>query len=79
MPEGRRLCKKLSKQVCQEEAVISEIAPDIDLDDLDLKSVLSYDSDDNYVICGYSEYDIFLNHLLMKMTIAVSRSNKCRD
>ncbi|KAF2544639.1 hypothetical protein F2Q68_00031659 [Brassica cretica] len=36
---------------------ISEIAPDIDLEGHDLESVLSYDSDDNDVICGYSEYD----------------------
>ncbi|KAF8071423.1 hypothetical protein N665_1127s0003 [Sinapis alba] len=36
---------------------ISEIAPDIDLDSHDLESVLSYDSDDNNAICGYSEYD----------------------
>ncbi|CAF1810361.1 unnamed protein product [Brassica napus] len=36
---------------------ISEIAPDIDLEGHDLESVLSYDSDDNDAICGYSEYD----------------------
>ncbi|WZY99633.1 hypothetical protein YC2023_071962 [Brassica napus] len=36
---------------------ISEIAPDIDLEGHDLESVLSYDSDDNDAICGYSDYD----------------------
>ncbi|KAF2554466.1 hypothetical protein F2Q68_00016848 [Brassica cretica] len=33
---------------------ISEIAPDIDLEGHDLEYVLSYDSDDNDAICGYS-------------------------
>ncbi|CAH2065145.1 unnamed protein product [Thlaspi arvense] len=37
---------------------ISSIAPDIDLDNHDLESVLSYDSDDNDVICGYSDSDV---------------------
>ena len=36
---------------------ISEIAPDIDFEGHDLESVLSYDSDDNDAICGYSDYD----------------------
>ena len=36
---------------------ISEIAPNIDLEGHDLESVLSYDSDDNDAICGYSDYD----------------------
>ncbi|KAF3486183.1 hypothetical protein F2Q69_00055305 [Brassica cretica] len=36
---------------------ISEIAPDIDLEGHDLELVLSYDSDDNDAICGYSDYE----------------------
>ncbi|KAF2543100.1 hypothetical protein F2Q68_00031661 [Brassica cretica] len=35
----------------------SSLAPDIDLEGHDLESVLSYDSDDDDAICGYSEYD----------------------
>ncbi|CAA7035319.1 unnamed protein product [Microthlaspi erraticum] len=36
---------------------ISNIAPDIDIDNHDLESVLSYDSDDKDALCEYSEYD----------------------
>ncbi|ESQ44802.1 hypothetical protein EUTSA_v10003417mg, partial [Eutrema salsugineum] len=36
---------------------ISKIAPDLDFDNHDLESVLSYDSDEQDAICGYSDYD----------------------
>ncbi|ESQ46588.1 hypothetical protein EUTSA_v100007050mg, partial [Eutrema salsugineum] len=36
---------------------ISKIAPDLDFDSHDLESVLSYDSDEQDAICGYSDYD----------------------
>ncbi|CAH8278553.1 unnamed protein product [Arabidopsis lyrata] len=36
---------------------ISKIAPDLDIDNHDLESILSYDSDENDVICSYSDYD----------------------
>ncbi|ESQ37601.1 hypothetical protein EUTSA_v100029341mg, partial [Eutrema salsugineum] len=36
---------------------ISKIAPDLDFNNHDLESVLSYDSDEQDAICGYSDYD----------------------
>ncbi|CAH8272264.1 unnamed protein product [Arabidopsis lyrata] len=36
---------------------ISKIAPDLDIDNHDLESILSYDSDENDAICSYSDYD----------------------
>ncbi|KAG7547611.1 Viral movement protein [Arabidopsis suecica] len=36
---------------------ISKIAPDLDIDNHDLESILSYDSDEDDAICSYSDYD----------------------
>ena len=58
---------------------ISEIAPDIDLEGHDLESVLSYDSDDNDAICGYSDYDDSSESSQDEKKTVASKLQKCQN
>ncbi|CAH2052391.1 unnamed protein product [Thlaspi arvense] len=54
--EENRALRKQQEEAISHKLDIS-IAPDIDLDNHDLETVLSYDTDDKDAICGYSNSD----------------------